>query len=120
MKNHHPELRAAVWRMVLELLRAAHEVRFPKGNHFGADAEKILVYGAAVMMQLDGTPARASKIAQYLDLPNQTARRHLDKLVRWGLLERQRQVYTEGPASRRFVRINAVERLMREAVRQLQ
>jgi len=67
-KNHHPELRAAVWRMVIELLRAAYEARFPKEKHFGADAEKLLVYGAAIMMHLDGTPARASKIAQYLDL----------------------------------------------------
>lgn len=120
LKNHHPELRAAVWRMVIELLRATYDARFPKGNHFGADAEKLLVYSAAVMMHLDGAPARASKIAQYLDLPNQTARRHLDKLVRWGLLEREGRVYAEGPASRRFVRLNVVEHLMREAVRQLQ
>jgi hypothetical protein len=96
MKNHDPELRVAIWRMVIEFLRAAYEAQFPKGNHFGADAEKLLVYGAAVTMQLDGAPARASKIAQYLDLPNQTARRHLDKLVRWGLLERQGRVYAQG------------------------
>lgn len=83
------KFRGAVWRMIIEILRAVHADRFPKGNHFGADAEKILVYGAIVLLYLEENPLRISKIAQFLDLPNQTARRHVAKLMEYGLVERE-------------------------------
>lgn len=83
------EFRGAIWRMIIEILRAIHADRFPKGNRFGADVEQLLLYGAAVMLYLEGRQLRTSKLAHYLDLPNETARRHVDKLIQYRLLERE-------------------------------
>jgi hypothetical protein len=82
-------VRATLWRMEIEILREIHRYRFAKrGRRFGSDVELMIVYGAAMAHYGFGTPVRALPISRYLEMPRETVRRHMGRLVTLGLLER--------------------------------
>jgi hypothetical protein len=82
-------VRATLWRIEIELLREIHRCRFAKrGRRFGSDLELMIVYGAAMLYYGFGTPVRALPISRYLEMPRETVRRHMDRLVALGLFER--------------------------------
>ena len=75
--------------MEIEILREIHRYRFAKrGRRFGSDVELMIVYGAAMSYYGFGTPVRALPISRYLEMPRETVRRHLGRLVALGLFER--------------------------------
>jgi hypothetical protein len=45
-------------------------------------------YGAAMLYYGFGTPVRALPISRYLEMPRETVRRHMGRLVALGLFER--------------------------------
>jgi hypothetical protein len=82
-------VRATLWRMEIEILREIHRYRFAKrGRRFGSDVELMIVYGAAMSYYGFGTPVRALPILRYLEMPRETVRRQLGRLVALGLFER--------------------------------
>ena len=84
-------VRATLWRMEIEILREIHRYRFAKrGRRFGSDVELMIVYGAAIAHYGFGTPVRALPISRYLEMPRETVRRHMGRLVALGLFEREK------------------------------
>ena len=82
-------VRATLWRMEIEILREIHRYRFAKrGRRFGSNVELMIVYGAAIAHYGFGTPVRALPISRYLEIPRETVRRHMGRLVALGLFER--------------------------------
>jgi hypothetical protein len=82
-------VRATLWRMELELLREIHRYRFAKrGHRFGSDVELMIAYGAAMAYYGSGAPVRALPISRYLEMPRETVRRYMGRLVALGLFER--------------------------------
>ena len=82
-------VRATLWRMEIEILREIHRYRFAKrGRRFGSDVELMIVYGAAMSYYGFRKPVRALPISRYLEMPRETVRRHMARLVALGLLER--------------------------------
>jgi hypothetical protein len=79
--------RIVFWRLVLDLMREAHTVHFA-GRRFGKDREVFTVFAAALGFYAEGQNVRSSKIAQFLDMPTETARRDLNRLVKLGLFVR--------------------------------
>ena len=88
--------RAVIWRMVIEIFRRGHKVRFPRHRQLGADLETYFVFGAATVFLSQGKPVRPSTIGRYIQIPRETVRRHLVMLTRLGLLEREDHTYSFG------------------------
>ena len=80
--------RSAFWFMAIEMMRRAHRVRFPK-RPFGPDIPLFMAFGAAVVIRSRRKPLRAASLARYLEIPRETARRHLASLTALGQLERR-------------------------------
>lgn len=89
--------RALITRMVLTILTKAHRARFPKERKLGPDLARVLVLYITTANADEGLPTIASKIAQYLELPRETTRRHLEDLMRWGLILRANGRYVPSP-----------------------
>jgi predicted transcriptional regulator len=86
--------RLAITRMVLKLIVNLHRWRFPAGRKLGPDIILTVVFAASVNTYDEGLPVTASKIAHFLELPRETTRRHLETLVRFGLLKRRDRNYS--------------------------
>ena len=75
-------VRTTLWRMEIEILREIRRYRFAKrGRRFGSDVELMIVYGATMAHYGFGTPVRALPISRYLEMPRETVRRHMGRLV---------------------------------------
>ena len=90
--------KAAFWFMVIEIIRRAHRARFPK-RQLGSDLETCFVVGAAVVIAARGEKIRATNVGHYLEMPRESARRHLVKLVDLGLFRRKGAVFEYQPES---------------------
>jgi DNA-binding transcriptional ArsR family regulator len=89
MKDDAPRLNAMrrlLWRLVFFMLRRTHAKHF-KGGRFGCDLPLMFVLGATFLARVENKPATASKLAHFLDMPRETVRRHLQELVRRGLVK---------------------------------
>jgi len=89
IKIDYPKFRIAFWHLLIGLFRETHKTRFPSHTRLGSCAQEILVYGAAISFYVQGQRIRSSKIAAFIDLPHETTRRHLARLVEWGVLVRE-------------------------------
>jgi predicted DNA-binding transcriptional regulator len=108
------DIRASVWRLVIEILKDGHRLRLP-GRRFGPDAEMFLVYGAVIVSYSRGKLARASDIERYLEIPRQTARRHLDHLVDFGLVEREGHTFRPSQKVGPILGLKETTRAVRQA-----
>jgi hypothetical protein len=101
--------RAILWRMVIEIFRRGHKLRFPRHHQLGADLQMYFVFGAATVLLSQRKPVRPSTIGRYIQIPRETVRRHLAMLTSLGLLEREGHTYSFGargklaPQAERFV-----------------
>jgi hypothetical protein len=93
IKVDYPKFRIAFWHLLIGLFRETHKTRFPSQTRLGTCAQEILVYGAAISFYLQGQRIRSSKIAAFIDLPHETTRRHLARLLEWGVLVRENGHY---------------------------
>lgn len=107
-------VRATLWRMEIEILREIHRYRFAKrGRRFGSDLELMIVYGAAMFYYGIGTPVRALPISRYLEMPRETVRRHMGRLLALGLFERAEDQTLVPTKELRKVEIERALRLLR-------
>jgi hypothetical protein len=67
---------------------------FPADRKLGPDIILIIIFAASVNTYDEGLPVTANKIAHFLELPRETTRRHLQTLVRLGLLTRRDRNYS--------------------------
>jgi hypothetical protein len=96
-------------------LREIHRYRFAKrGRRFGSDVELMIVYGAAIAHYGFGTPVRALPISRYLEMPRETVRRHMGRLVALGLFERAEDQTFVPTKELREVEIERALRLLRQ------
>jgi len=108
-------VRATLWRMEIEILREIHRYRFAKrGRRFGSDVELMIVYGAAMSYYGFRKPVRALPISRYLEMPRETVRRHMARLVALGLLERAADQTFVPTKVLREVEIERALRLLRQ------
>ena len=108
-------VRATLWRMEIELLREIHRYRFAKrGRRFGSDVELMIVYGAAMVYYGSGAPVRALPISRYLEMPRETVRRHMGRLVALGLFDRAEDQSFVPTKVLRKVEIERALRLLRQ------
>jgi hypothetical protein len=108
-------VRATLWRMEIEVLREIHRYRFAQGGRrFGSDVELMIVYGAAIAHYGFGTPVRALPISRYLEMPRETVRRHMGRLVTLGLFERAEDQTFVPTKELRQVEIERALRLLRQ------
>ena len=93
------EFRRALWLHVMGLLKTVHHHRLP-GRRFGPDLELLVVYGAAMVVCFSkGKFVGSTDIARYLGMPRETVRRHLNRLVDLGALERDGHKFRLSPSS---------------------
>ena len=108
-------VRATLWRMEIEILREIHRYRFAKrGRRFGSDVELMIVYGAAMSYYGFRKPVRALPISRYLEMPRETVRRHMARLMALGLLERAADQTFAPTKVLREVEIERALRLLRQ------
>jgi hypothetical protein len=85
--------RLVIWWTVLELIRRSHRLHFPPGRLLTSDLTLVMLLCAAIATDIEGKPVVAGRLAAYLGLPRETARRNLDRLVKFGLLSRDGKNY---------------------------
>jgi hypothetical protein len=86
------KIRASCWRLVIEILKDGHRIRLP-GRRFGPDVLMFLIHGQAVVSYSQGKAIRATDLARHLEIPRETARRHLRHLIELGLLEQEGKAF---------------------------
>ena len=97
----------------------AHVGRFPNRS-FGKDLQLIVVYGAVILAFLEGRKPTIASIARYLQLPHETTRRYLKKIVDPLLLAKNGRGYKPTERSRKGVTgADKIERLLRRTAREL-
>ena len=109
------ELRATYWRLVVDILKETHRRRLP-GRRFGSDIVMLLSYGAAIVTYSKGRVVRATDVARYLEIPRETARRHLSRLTDLGLLEREGKVFRQAQKVSRLTGANVTWRILNDTV----
>jgi hypothetical protein len=107
------EVRAAYFRLVVDILRETHRRRLP-GRRFGPDIVMLLAYGAAIVTYSKGKAVRAADIARYLEIPRETARRYLIRLIELGLLEREGKAFRPAKKVSRLAGANVTWRILNE------
>jgi hypothetical protein len=96
-------------------LREIHRYRFAKrGRRFGSDVELMIVYGAVMAFYGFRTPVRALPISRYLEMPRETVRRHMGRLVTLGLFERAEDQTFAPTKVLRKIEIERALRLLRQ------
>jgi len=98
--------RLLVWRCALDTLRNSHQRYFPNGR-FGSDLQILMVLGAVIASHTERKRASTAKLAHYLDMPPETTRRYLSRLIDLGLVERVHGQYWPTP------RVASTDHLMR-------
>jgi DNA-binding IclR family transcriptional regulator len=104
--------------MTLELLKTVHHHRFP-GRRFGTDIGLVVLFGSAMVLYLQGKKVRASALSRYLQMPNETVRRHLKELVALGMLELEGHTFRPTAKSARAFDADRLFRLIKEAAKAL-
>jgi hypothetical protein len=80
--------RIAVWRLIARLNHTVYKRHFGGGDWM-SDLVDYHIGVSAAISELEGRPARASKLADYLRMPRETVRRSLLRLVERGILRRE-------------------------------
>jgi DNA-binding transcriptional ArsR family regulator len=104
------EIRAKLWHSIIEILKDGHRIRLP-GRRFGPDVLMFLTYGQAIVSYSQGKAIRATDLARHLEIPRETARRHLRHLAELGLLEQEGKTFR--PA-RRVKQMLGLDKAVRE------
>jgi hypothetical protein len=109
------QLRATYWRLVIDILKETHRQRLP-GRRFGSDVVTLLVFGSGIVTYSKGRLIRATDVARYLEIPRETARRYLNRLIELGLLEREGKAFRPAKKVSRLAGANVTWRILNETV----
>ena len=97
-QNHWRKIKYAPQRLVLcrlmiDIMRAVHSAYAPAGERFGTRLETFFIGLCVALGDIEGKPLSMAKITAYMRVPRTTVIRRLDRLQRWGLVERQGRHY---------------------------
>jgi DNA-binding IclR family transcriptional regulator len=78
---------------MIDIMRSVHSAYAPAGEGFGTRLETFFIGLCVALGDIEGKPLSTAKIAAYMRVPRTTVIRRLDRLLRWGLVERQGGYY---------------------------
>ncbi len=78
---------------MIDIMRTAHGTYAPVSEPFGTRLETFFVGLCVAIGDIDGKPFSVAKIAAYMCVPRTTVIRRLDRLQRWGLIDRRGRHY---------------------------
>src|SRR5260370_42054026 len=85
--------RLVLCRLMIDIMRTLHGTYAPVSEPFGTRLETFFVGLCIAIGDLEGKPFSVAKIAGYLRVPRTTVIRRLDRLQRWGLIDRRGRHY---------------------------
>jgi len=85
--------RLVLCRLMLDIMRTLHSAYAPAGERFGTRLEIFFIGLCVAPGDIEGKPLSIAKIAAYMRVPRTTVIRRLDRLQRWGLIDRQGRHY---------------------------
>ena len=97
-QNHWRKIKNApqrlmLCRLMLDIMRTLHSVYAPASERFGTRLETFFIGLCVALGDIEGKPLSIAKIAAYMRVPRTTVIRRLDRLQRWGLVDRQGRYY---------------------------
>ena len=85
--------RLVLCRLMIDLMRTVHGTYAPVSEPFGTRLETFFVGLCVAIGDIEGKPFSVAKIAAYMRVPRTTVIRRLDRLQRWGLIDRRGRRY---------------------------
>jgi biotin operon repressor len=97
-QSHRREIKKArqrvvLYRLMIDMMRTVHTAYAPAHERFGTRLETFYIALCVAIGDIDGKPFSVAKIAAYMRVPRTTVIRRLDRLQRWGLIDRQGRRY---------------------------
>jgi DNA-binding IclR family transcriptional regulator len=78
---------------MVDIMRIVHGTYAPAREPFGTRLETLFVGLCIAIGDFEGKPFSAAKIADYMSVPRTTVIRRLDRLHRWGVIDRRGRQY---------------------------
>lgn len=128
LQQHWREVKKARQRLVLcrlmiDMMRTVHGAYAPANEPFGTRLETFFIALCVALGDIDGRPFSVAKIAAYMRVPRTTVMRRLDRLERWGLIDRQnRRYYIHAKTLNSFIGMRSYEqnrRILSKAIQEL-
>jgi DNA-binding IclR family transcriptional regulator len=89
---------------MIDIMRTVHGTYAPASERFGARLETFFIGLCVALGDIEGKPLSVAKITAYMRVPRTTVIRRLDRLQRWGLIDRQgRYYYISGKTLNSFI-----------------
>jgi MarR family len=85
--------RLVLCRLMIDIMRTVHGAYAPAGERFGTRLETFFIGLCVALGDIEGKPLSMAKITAYMRVPRTTVIRRLDRLQRWGLVERRGRYY---------------------------
>jgi hypothetical protein len=85
--------RLVLCRLMIDIARTVHGAYAPASEPFGTRLETFFIGVCVALGDIEGKPFTVAKIAAYMRVPRTTVIRRLNRLQRWGLIERQGRHY---------------------------
>ena len=79
--------------LLIDIMRTVHGAYAPNTDRFGTRLETFFIGLCVALGDIEGKPLSIGKIAAYMRVPRTTVMRRLDRLQRWGLIDRQGRYY---------------------------
>jgi biotin operon repressor len=92
-KIKHAPQRLVLCRLMIDIMRTVHSAYAPAGERFGTRLETFFIGLCVAFGDIEGKPLSMAKITAYMRVPRTTVIRRLDRLQRWGLVERRGRYY---------------------------
>ena len=104
--------RLVLCRLMLDIMRTLHSVYAPASERFGTRLETFFIGLCVALGDIEGKPLSIAKIAAYMRVPRTTVIRRLDRLQRWGLIDRQgRHYYIREKTLNSFIGMRSYEQV---------
>ena len=81
--------RLVLCRLMIDIMQTVHGAYAPAGERFGTRLETFFIGLCVALGDIEGKPLSIAKIIAYMGVPRTTVLRRLDRLQRWGLIDRQ-------------------------------
>jgi hypothetical protein len=78
---------------MIDIMRTVHSAYAPAGERFGTRLETFFIALCVALGDIEGKPLSMAKITAHMRVPRTTVIRRLDRLQRWGLINRQGRYY---------------------------
>ena len=78
---------------MIDIMRTLHGAYAPDTDRFGTRLETFFIGLCVALADIEDKALTVAKIAAYMRVPRTTVIRRLDRLQRWGLIDRQGRHY---------------------------